>query len=62
MNVDYNDAGKAAEPTATALPSPEEQAINASNGDGESAPSADEGSRRRPGCEGYVHVNESDAW
>lgn len=64
MNVTYNDAGKAAKPVVEKL-SPEEQAMNAENGDIEGTGTdggADSGSRRRPGCEGFVYVNESDAW
>lgn len=60
MNVEYNNAG----PSTSATPeeggaelSPEEQAMNA-----QERKEADGDSRRRPGCDGYVTVNESDAW
>jgi tRNA (guanine26-N2/guanine27-N2)-dimethyltransferase len=67
MNVDYNNAGPSAEPPmeTTAAPeppaelSPEEQAMNADNAVKQEA---GEPSRRRPGCDGYVAVNENDAW
>lgn len=62
MNVDYNDAGKAVKTPAAPELSPEEQAMNAGNGEAAPAETSGEGSRRRPGCEGYVHVNENDAW
>jgi hypothetical protein len=71
MNVDYNDAGpsapgetatestKAAEPVVPAAElSPEEQAMNVEEG----AKGTGEPSRRRPGCDGFVTVNENDAW
>jgi len=63
MNVDYNDAGPSAEPVEksaedSAELSPEEKAMNAQEGTKE----AGESSRRRPGCDGYVTVNENDAW
>lgn len=60
MNVEYNDAAKSVK-TVTQDLSPEEQAMNTTNGS--AGHMEDEsGSKRRPGCEGYVHVNESDAW
>lgn len=71
MNVEYNNAGPSAESTAessagseaaAAAPaaelSPEEQAMNLEEGGKE----AEEPTRRRPGCNGYVTVNENDAW
>jgi len=71
MNVDYNDAGPSApaegatESTEAGEPgvsadelSPEEQAMNVEEGVKGTA----EPSRRRPGCDGYVTVNENDAW
>jgi tRNA (guanine26-N2/guanine27-N2)-dimethyltransferase len=64
MNVAYNDAGKSAKSAVDEL-SPEEQAMNAENGGSEEAEngaSSESSSRRRPGCEGFVHVNENDAW
>jgi hypothetical protein len=57
MNVEYNNAGPSPKPETDL--SPEEQAMNA---EGESEVKVEEPSRRRPGCEGYVTVNESDAW
>jgi hypothetical protein len=60
MNVEYNNAGPStstATEEAEAELSPEEQAMNGQNGKG-----AEENSRRRPGCDGFVTVNESDAW
>lgn len=56
MNVDYNDAGKAPDKPVTEEMSAEEKAQNGIEEDG------NERSKRRPGCEGYVHVNENDAW
>jgi hypothetical protein len=71
MNVDYNDAGPStlvetvAESTEAGEPvvpvaelSPEEQAMNLEEG----VKGSGEPSRRRPGCDGYVTVNENDAW
>jgi tRNA (guanine26-N2/guanine27-N2)-dimethyltransferase len=71
MNVDYNDAGpsapveaaadstEAGEPVVPAAElSPEEQAMNFEEG----VKGSGEPSRRRPGCDGYVTVNENDAW
>lgn len=40
--------------------SPEEQALNEENGEPAAVVEDDMG--RRPGCHGYVHVNEGDAW
>ena len=60
MNVEYNNAGPSTSPPreeGEAELSPEEQAMNAQEGK-----EADGDSRRRPGCDGYVTVNESDAW
>jgi hypothetical protein len=60
MNVEYNNAGPSsftAQEEVTGELSPEEQAMNGQNGKG-----AEEHSRRRPGCDGFVTVNESDAW
>jgi DNA-directed RNA polymerase beta subunit len=64
MNVDYNDAGTP--PKATTAPAeeeltPEEAAVNAQEGKKE-AEAKETSSRRRPGCDGYVTVNEDDAW
>jgi hypothetical protein len=70
MNVDYNNAGPSAESVpetdSTSEPkaelSPEEQAMNVEeNGNGVKE-EAGEPSRRRPGCNGFVTVNENDAW
>lgn len=64
MNVAYNDAGKSDKPVVEE-PSPEEQAMNVTAGVGAEAGAGNESessSRRRPGCEGFVHVNENDAW
>lgn len=64
MNVEYNDAGKQAKPEAEDL-SPEEKAMNAENGEtggNEVGDGSESSSRRRPGCHGFVHVNENDAW
>ena len=63
MNVEYNDAGPSAESVEKSAEdlaelSPEEKAMNAQEGTKE----AGESSRRRPGCDGYVTVNENDAW
>ena len=63
MNVEYNDAGPSAESVEKSAEdlaelSPEEKAMNAQ----ESTKEAGESSRRRPGCDGYVTVNENDAW
>lgn len=67
MNVEYNDADTppkhATEGPASAGEelSPEEQAMNAQAGKEDEGPKENT-SRRRPGCDGYVTVNESDAW
>ena len=61
MNVAYNDAGKSDKPVVEEL-SPEEQAMNTENGETGGSNGAESSSRRRPGCEGFVHVNENDAW
>lgn len=63
MNVAYNDAGKQVKAAVEEL-SPEEKAMNAENGEtsGEASVNGSEPSRRRPGCDGFVHVNENDAW
>jgi len=71
MNVDYNDAGPSApvesakestEAAEAVVPaaelSPEERAMNVDEG----VKDTGEPSRRRPGCDGYVTVNENDAW
>jgi tRNA (guanine26-N2/guanine27-N2)-dimethyltransferase len=67
MNVEYNDAGtppKAATPAAGEELSPEEKEMNGQAVEGESQTEGEKEntSRRRPGCDGYVTVNESDAW
>ena len=64
MNVAYNDAGKSDKPVDEE-PSPEEQAMNVTAKVGEETGAGkgpESSSRRRPGCEGFVHVNENDAW
>jgi tRNA (guanine26-N2/guanine27-N2)-dimethyltransferase len=67
MNVEYNDAGtppKAATTAAGEELSPEEKEMNdqAVEGESKTEDEKDNTSRRRPGCDGYVTVNESDAW